>query len=188
MLAYFLAIAVALSSLSLFGLAFFSPDLHRRDDFLWSGVGLFYALVLWVCAGRISGGLLLGQIAAASLIFALGWQTWKLRQAIAYPEQNHLEEASLLTWLQKSFGPVASLSQPRVVAKPQPPVPAAETVEFEEFELETNDEDVTETSEIKGEATNPNKVVVGIYEAQDTLPTEPFPVAEGEHTPENPEP
>jgi hypothetical protein len=143
--------------------------------------------VLWVCAGRISGGLLLGQIAAATLIFALGWQTWKLRQAIAYPEQKHLEDASFLNWLQKSFGPVTSLSQPRVVVKPQTPAPVAEAVEFDEFELETNDEDVTETSEIRVEATMPNKVVVGIYEPQDIPLTEPFQVAEDEHAPENPE-
>jgi hypothetical protein len=50
MLAYILAIAVAVSSLALYLAAFFLPEVHRKNDFIWSGVGLFYALVLWVCA------------------------------------------------------------------------------------------------------------------------------------------
>uniref|UniRef100_A0ACD5GY64 Ycf66 family protein n=1 Tax=Desertifilum tharense IPPAS B-1220 TaxID=1781255 RepID=A0ACD5GY64_9CYAN len=33
----------------------FFPEVYRKGDFIWSGVGLFYALVLWVCAGQIRG-------------------------------------------------------------------------------------------------------------------------------------
>ncbi|MFM7578408.1 MAG: Ycf66 family protein, partial [Microcystaceae cyanobacterium] len=64
MLAFILAIAIGLASLVFFFSAFFAPKLHRKDDFLWSGIGFFYALVLWICATRITGGVLLGQGAA----------------------------------------------------------------------------------------------------------------------------
>lgn len=85
MLAYILAIAVALGSLSLYTAAFLLPEVHRKYDLVWSGVGLFYGLVLWVCAGRITGGVLLGQIASVSLIGWFGWQTLEMRfdQAVA---------------------------------------------------------------------------------------------------------
>ncbi|MBD1849196.1 Ycf66 family protein [Leptolyngbya sp. FACHB-711] len=79
MLAYILAIAVALGSLSLYLAAFLLPEVHRKYDLIWSGVGLFYGLVLWVCAGRMTGGVLLGQVASVSLIGWFGWQTLKLR-------------------------------------------------------------------------------------------------------------
>jgi len=87
MLSYALAIAVALSSLVLFSTAFLMSDIHRQDDFLWSGVGLFYALVLWFCARNITGAVLLGQTAAATLLVSYNWQTLKLRKAVANPER-----------------------------------------------------------------------------------------------------
>ena len=85
MLSYALAIAVAISSLVLFSTAFFMSKIHRRDDFFWSGVGLFYALVLWYCARNITGAVLLGQAAATALLISFSWQTIKLRRAIAEP-------------------------------------------------------------------------------------------------------
>jgi len=81
MLAYILAIAVGLGSLAFYLAAFFFPEVHRKSDFIWGGVGLAYALVLWICARRITGGVLLGQTAAVSLIGWLGWQTLTLRRA-----------------------------------------------------------------------------------------------------------
>ena len=87
MLSYALAIAVALSSLVLFSTAFLMSDIHRQDDFLWSGVGLIYALVLWFCHRNITGAVLLGQAAAAALIVSYNWQTLRLRKAIANPEK-----------------------------------------------------------------------------------------------------
>ncbi|MGL4881424.1 MAG: Ycf66 family protein [Waterburya sp.] len=87
MLSYALAIAVALSSLVLFSTAFVMSDIHRQDDFLWSGIGLFYALVLWFCARNITGAVLLGQAAAASLLVSYNWQTLKLRKAIVNPSK-----------------------------------------------------------------------------------------------------
>jgi hypothetical protein len=80
MLAYLLALAVGFGSFSLYLAAFFFPEVHRKYDLAWSGVGMFYALVLWVCAGRITGGVLLGQVASVSLIGWFGWQTLKLRR------------------------------------------------------------------------------------------------------------
>jgi len=88
MLAHLLAIAVALGSLALYLAAFFLPEIHRKSDFFWSGAGLFYALVLWVCAGRITGGVLLGQAASVALLGWLGWQTVTLRRALVAPSQQ----------------------------------------------------------------------------------------------------
>ena len=87
MLSYALAIAVAVGSLVLFLTAFVMSDIHRRDDFLWSGVGLLYALILWFCARNITGAVLLGQTAATTLLVVYSWQTLKLRKALANPEK-----------------------------------------------------------------------------------------------------
>lgn len=90
MLAYVLALAVGLGSFAIYMAAFFFPEVHRKNDFIWSGVGLFYALILWVCAGRITGSLLLGQIAGVTL---LGWsvgQTLSLRRQLTPRSQQTL--------------------------------------------------------------------------------------------------
>jgi len=83
MLAHILALAVGLVSFGLYMAAFFFPEVHRKSDFTWSGIGLFYALVLWVCAGRITGGVLLGQTASVALLGWLSWQTLNLRRELA---------------------------------------------------------------------------------------------------------
>lgn len=85
MLAYGLAIAIAIGSFAFYLVAFFLPEVHRRQDFVWSGVGLFYALVLWFCAGRLTGAVLLGQLASGALVLWLGWQTLALRWALTPP-------------------------------------------------------------------------------------------------------
>ncbi|GAX34898.1 Ycf66 family protein [Nodularia sp. NIES-3585] len=82
MLAYILAFVVGLGSLAIYISAFFFPEIHRKNDFIWSGVGLFYALVLWVFAPRISGGLLLGHVASVALLIWFGWQTLSLRRQL----------------------------------------------------------------------------------------------------------
>ena len=88
MLAYVLALVIGIGSIAMYIAAFFFPEVHRKNDFIWSGVGLFYALVLWVCAGRITGGVLLGQMASVALLGWFGWQTLTLRRAIASPDQQ----------------------------------------------------------------------------------------------------
>ena len=88
MLAYVLALAVGLGSFALYMAAFFFPEVHRKNDFIWSGVGLFYALVLWVYGSRINGGLLLGHAASVAL---LGWsisQTLQLRRQLTPKAQQ----------------------------------------------------------------------------------------------------
>ncbi|MEH2194733.1 MAG: Ycf66 family protein [Nostoc sp.] len=82
MLAYVLALVVGLGSLAIYIAAFFFPEIHRKNDFIWSGVGLFYALVLWVFAPRITGGLLLGHVASVALLVWFGWQTLSLRRQL----------------------------------------------------------------------------------------------------------
>jgi Ycf66 protein N-terminus len=121
MLAYILAIAIGLSSLALFLAAFFRPKLHRQDDFLWSGIGLFYALFLWLCSEQIRGGILLGQVAGVALVLTFGWQTLKLRLALANPEARaEIENFSLLTWIQNRLGGSSRKKQP------SPPIPKTE--------------------------------------------------------------
>lgn len=81
MLAKLLATGVGIGSLTFYIAAFFFPEVHRRHDFFWSGVGLFYALALWICAGRFTGALLISQVASVALVVWLGWQTLQLRRA-----------------------------------------------------------------------------------------------------------
>ena len=89
---------------------------HRQDDFLWSAVGLFYALVLWLCAGRITGAILLGQAAAAILFIAFAWQTLKLRQALFYPDKP-VKLFTIVGWLGNRLGKVTPSQSPKTKAK-----------------------------------------------------------------------
>jgi hypothetical protein len=116
MLPYILAVFVGLSSLYLLTTAFIAPDRHRQDDFLWSAVGLFYALVLWLCAGRITGAILLGQVAAAILFIAFAWQTLKLRQALFYPDKP-VKLFTIVGWLGNRLGKVTPSQSPKTKAK-----------------------------------------------------------------------
>ena len=83
MLAYLLALVVAFGSLAIYLSAFLFPEIHRKNDFIWSGIGLFYALVLWIFAPRITGGLLLGHVASVALLVWFGGQTLLLRRQLA---------------------------------------------------------------------------------------------------------
>lgn len=88
MLAYVLALAVGLGSLAIYLVAFFFPEIHRKNDFIWSGIGFFYALMLWVFAQRINGGLLLGHVASVALLGWFGWQTFSLRRQVTPQAQQ----------------------------------------------------------------------------------------------------
>ncbi|MEB3159818.1 MAG: Ycf66 family protein [Synechocystis sp.] len=99
MLALMLSSVVGSASLVFFFSAFFAPKLHRKDDFLWSGFGFFYALVLWICAQRFTGAILLGQLAGVCLILAFAWQTLRLRAAIAHQSIAEVPSFSLLDWV-----------------------------------------------------------------------------------------
>lgn len=126
MLADTIAIVVGLSSLYLLSTAFLAVDRHRKDDFLWGAVGLFYALALWLTADRVTGALLLGQVAAAALVLAFGWQTLKLRQALLYPDRPVLL-FSVVDWLGGRLGKVAPL-EPAKTPVPKAPEPSIEKV------------------------------------------------------------
>ncbi len=107
MLAYLLALVVGLGSFALYMAAFFFPEVHRKNDFIWSGIGMFYALVLWVCAERIRGGLLLGQTASVALLGWLGWQTLMMRRQV-----TPLEEQTALPSSDELKGMLSNLAKP----------------------------------------------------------------------------
>ncbi len=132
MLAYFLALAVGLGSFSIYMAAFFFPEVHRKSDFAWSGVGLFYGLILWACAGRITGALLLGQMAAVAL---LGWFVWESlslrRQVTPIAQQTPIPQSANLPGAVGN--PLAGLfgKKPEPAKKPKfvrSPKPKSDTV------------------------------------------------------------
>ncbi len=134
MLAYILAIAVGLGSFGLYMAAFFFPDVYRKYDFTWSGVGMFYALVLWVCAGRITGGVLLGQVASVALLGWFSWQTLTLRRELTPPDRKTQVSGSAKSLVDKVQNPLKRLqSKPEnrveissAKAEPQSTVDTAE--------------------------------------------------------------
>lgn len=140
MLAYILAIAVGLGSLILLLTAFLLPKIHRQDDFLWSGIGFFYALVLWFSSGRITGALLLSQVACVFLIGWLIWENLKFRRVIANPDLiPQLETFSLVGLIQDKLK-----RKPKV--KPAPPQ-TQETASTSTV-TETATETATETDQV----------------------------------------
>lgn len=80
MFAHVLAVLLGLGSLTFYLAAFFYPEVHRRSDFLWGGLGLLYAVVLWFGSGQMTGLVLLGQVAVVALLLGLGWQTLTVRR------------------------------------------------------------------------------------------------------------
>ena len=99
MLANLLAIIIGIGSLAFYLAAFILPEVHRRSDFFWSGVGMFYAVVLWYCSGQMGGAVLLGQTASVGLLLWLGYQTLLLRRAATPAVQQ------TPIWLGKSGSP-----------------------------------------------------------------------------------
>ncbi len=119
MLAYFLSVLVGTGSVGMYFAAFFFPEIYRKHDLLWSGVGLLYALVLWVEADQLNGGLLVGQTASVLLLSWFAWQNITLRQQLTnfdqqlLPSVNDQQKSPLASGLeQKEQAVVANLSQP----------------------------------------------------------------------------
>jgi hypothetical protein len=88
MLAYFLSVLVGTGSVGTYFAAFFFPEIYRKQDLLWSGIGLLYALVLWVEAHQLTGGLLVGQTASVLLLGWFAWQNIILRQQLTNFDQQ----------------------------------------------------------------------------------------------------
>ncbi|MEO1395865.1 MAG: Ycf66 family protein [Cyanobacteria bacterium J06634_5] len=80
LLADTLAVLLGLGSVTFYIAAFLYPEVHRRSDFVWSGLGVLYALILWFGAAQITGIVLVGQISAVALLLGLGWQTLTVRR------------------------------------------------------------------------------------------------------------
>lgn len=171
MLAYLLAILVGFGSFALYMIAFFIPEVHRKNDFIWSGIGLFYGLILWGCAGRITGALLLGQIASVVLLGCLTWEMLNLRRSLTPVAQQTPIEIPQETvksgskffgfWGQKKeSSPIPAVStpesQPPSVSQPPsaekiPPETVSETVAETAESLEVSVTSSTSTGEIPSE-------------------------------------
>ncbi|MDX2098123.1 MAG: Ycf66 family protein, partial [Leptolyngbyaceae cyanobacterium bins.59] len=122
MLPYALSVVVALGSFTFFMKGFFYPSLHRRNDFLWSGVGLFYGLILWVCAEQIRGVVLLGQSASVIL---LGWTTGQILtlrwHLLSGSQKSQMPDPTLIpVILQEPFKPLKGELPDGI--SPNPPV------------------------------------------------------------------
>lgn len=135
MLAQLLAIIVGIGSFVLFTDAFLFPEVHRKGDFTWSGVGFVYALVLWVCAGQFTGGILLGQVAGVAFLTWLEWQMISLRWQGIAPDYR-ARASSLGAILVKTAGQLQQIGRSVVDRTPSPkstplsePVPGSTTVE-----------------------------------------------------------
>ncbi|MGC1247417.1 MAG: Ycf66 family protein [Spirulinaceae cyanobacterium] len=152
MLAYILAVAVSLGSLALYMAAFFFPKLHRKSDFYWSIPGLFYALILWVCAGQITGAVLLGQLAVVALLGWFTWQTVSLRYVLEAPEERTEADQDLLEKI-KGFLPTKFFTS--LASRPPKATPEVEVKDTSsattEVELELPPEVLEATTEIASE-------------------------------------
>jgi hypothetical protein len=159
MLSYALAIAVAISSLILFSTAFSMSKIHRKDDFLWGAVGLFYALVLWYCARNITGTVLLGQAAASALLVSYSWQIIKLRRGILNPTQaaetNNFSIVGRINNLWKRKNPQIQSTATPLTKDPLPKV-TEEDIAIPETPAEIS-EQTEQTTKATSTGKNPNK-------------------------------
>ena len=78
-----LAVAVGIGSFGLYMIPFFFPEVYRKYDITWSGVGTAYAIALWLCVDQMTPPLLLIQVAIIALLGRFTWQNLELRRAIA---------------------------------------------------------------------------------------------------------
>ena len=83
MLSYLLGWTVGLGSLGLYLTGFLLPETRRKNDAIWSGAGLIYALSILADGDRIPDGLQIGQFSGALLLGWLGWQTLQQRRQLS---------------------------------------------------------------------------------------------------------
>jgi len=145
MLPYGLAIAVGLSSSIFFLTAFFMPKIHRQDDFVWSGLGFFYALILWFCAAQFTNALLLGQLVVVALLISYSWQVINLRKAVVSPgEQKNLDGFSLTGFIGGVFNRNPQAGNP-TTEKVEEVAETTEVSETSQAPEETNEEEETDS-------------------------------------------
>jgi len=178
MLAYILAIAVFSGSLALFAAAFLYQEVHKKDDFILSGLGLFYGLVLWVCAGRITGAVLLGQTAAITLLGWFTWETLKLRKAIANPQSTaEIANFSLRKWTQRKL---AQSRKPPIPKKP--PIKTEASLVTEETKPQVEEKAAVAADQVSQSAETLDNSVAEIEnlvsEKAETLETTPEVIAD----------
>jgi Ycf66 protein N-terminus len=88
MLNYLLGWMVGFGSLGLYLSGFLLPEVRRKNDAIWSGVGLIYALAILTNGDRTTAGLFVGQLASAVLVGWFGWQTLQQRRQLSAPETH----------------------------------------------------------------------------------------------------
>jgi hypothetical protein len=112
-----LAVLVGTGSAGLYLAAFFFPEIHRKPDFIWGGVGLFYALALWIYAKDLSGGILVGQAASVALLGWFGWQTIELRKLVPHDWQAALPTSKKPEWTRTKAAPPPAPTATQPAAK-----------------------------------------------------------------------
>ncbi len=152
MLTYILALMVIVASAGLYSATFVLPEVSRKNDLAWSGVGLFYGLVLWVCAGRITGGVLLGQMASVGLIGWLGWQTIEARWN-ATPEGDRVNSGKVKGWRDRFTGLTQSETATKLKTQAQGAINKAQgAVQDLGVAVETGTESAAESVKAAAEA------------------------------------
>jgi Ycf66 protein N-terminus len=152
MLTYILALMVIVASAGLYSATFVLPEVSRKNDLAWSGVGLFYGLVLWVCAGRITGGVLLGQMASVGLIGWLGWQTIESRWNET-PEGDRVNTGKVKGWRDRITGLTQSETATKLKTQAQGAISKAQgAVQDLGVAVETGTESATEAVKAAAEA------------------------------------
>jgi hypothetical protein len=145
MLAYILSTVVGTGSVALYLSAFLFPEIHRQKDIFWSGLGLFYALVLWVNGQSLSGGLLLGQTLSVVLLGWFTWETISLRRAIIPANQRTpippapSLNLSLLSRLPKKTAESSDDLKSEPATDPEKSLPLTNENEIDAFAAESED-------------------------------------------------
>ena len=176
MLAYILAVLVGTGSVGLYISAFFFPEIHRKQDFIWSGIGFFYALTLWIYARQSMGGILVGQISSVVLLGWFAWQTLKLRRQLV--PVNQQTPVPSTTKLKEQLGLKQSAPKTaKPTTKPPAPVkPIAAPVETPT----TRRSQSQEAAPVENSKPQQVRQIVGGASPLENRPASPAPVGEEE--------
>ncbi|MGB6297860.1 MAG: Ycf66 family protein [Rivularia sp. (in: cyanobacteria)] len=182
---HILALIVGLGSLAIYLAAFFFPEVHRKNDFYLSGLGLFYALVLWVFAPRIGGWFFLGQLAAVGLLFWFGLQTFSLRRQVTpamqqtpVPSTEAVTSNSLQERVGGLFKSVSNVlpgkkSKSQVPTATQPVSTPSTAEDTSAATIGKTLTDAIEDTEVKTPVSDPTVTIVDNTDAATPTPTAP---------------